>query len=1189
MRSGEAVALLFKLQLTGGAEASRDVRRFKSDYIKEVRALETAGQRALTVISSPVRGRLGLAGSLGISAARQALRTFATNEIEAAKRAQGELADQTAKTELNIGKLAGRVASAATSFKATRREVELFQAALERADRVNAGTRDVELRGTFKRLGVNRVQARTDPQAGLSQFAAAFNKIESAEDRASLAAEVFGRNVGAILPRLEAARTGMLGLGAASGGAAAGLSGTATAAASILVPLALAAAAVIAVAAAYAGLAAIGIKATAAVSKVGDEIYRASERTGIGAETLSVYKLAADEAKISFDTFGLGITRFQQRLVEAAEGNKNLADTFKRLGIDARAGAENPQQAFETFIKNFAASEDGAKKTAIAIQLFGESGAKMIPVLDRLGTGFDEIKARALELGVVLSDAEAKSLHDAELAFTELKNVGAGLALTLGKETAPAVTFLLRTVANAIKEMRPLIRVIGLLSSAVLADLALRVLNFVAAAGTIPTAIRETIAALQAGQEAFVGYSASAVEAGKAIYYASQFNFAEAANSATKAADIARVVTEATLNRLKQSAQTVSRTYDELSGRLTKKAADAPDNSDRDLGLRETRDKEAERREKERLESLRRARQQALENEVADAALAYKRETEEAEAQYAERLIDIDIFVRKSVEAEDKLLKARLANFEREKDEARRVSVERKQAAEELAAELAAIELKAAGARQERDAKEGELRRRERTIQDENRKRSKESEDETNALRRQADNIRKGIVETNERREDAAIAAERKRFADRRKRLEDDMIAARNNGTARLEVLDAQSRLEAEREVFEAEAVNRRRDARLRDLEDLRRYQDELRSIYEQINEIERREQQQQLEDFERTSTDRTEIIRRRAALAVSFSEAERRANVEELKRERDARVAQENGLRKQLEITEAYNRRIEAEEQRHTDEKRRVKAQESRDLEREDPASARSIFGDVFADELARSGSVLSSVGTLAVEVFRQMGDAAGNAASMISGAVGSMAQGLGGMVEQWAMMGTIGPNAWRKLTASVLASLAAQSIVKAAFALAEGVGYKAKAAAAFAAGNVFSGLAYEAAAKQSFKSALLYGPVGGGAAIGARGIAGDAFASGGAGGGSAASAGSTQGRDTSRDTFTRDTRTAEGAVLNRLAAAVERLEGIPAEQIVRQGVERDPSIVGDGLIRNVQSDPDRIGRGLAPAFGMG
>jgi tape measure domain-containing protein len=95
---------------------------------------------------------------------------------------------------------------------------------------------------------------------------------------------------------------------------------------------------------------------------------------------------------------------------------------------------------------------------------------------------------------------------------------------------------------------------------------------------------------------------------------------------------------------------------------------------------------------------------------------------------------------------------------------------------------------------------------------------------------------------------------------------------------------------------------------------------------------------------------------------------------------------------------------------------------------------------------------------------------------------AFGQFAQGVGDAVENFVLLGEMGPQAMRKLTAQILASVASQAAVKAIFEVAEG----------------FAALANPVTAWQApfhFKAAAIYAVVAGGAAIGGRALAGDLF----------------------------------------------------------------------------------------------
>jgi len=93
---------------------------------------------------------------------------------------------------------------------------------------------------------------------------------------------------------------------------------------------------------------------------------------------------------------------------------------------------------------------------------------------------------------------------------------------------------------------------------------------------------------------------------------------------------------------------------------------------------------------------------------------------------------------------------------------------------------------------------------------------------------------------------------------------------------------------------------------------------------------------------------------------------------------------------------------------------------------------------------------------------------------------AFSSFASGIGSMIQNWVLLGETGPAAMRKLTASVLAGLAAQAAVKSLFYLAEGI------AALFW---------NPAAAAGYFTASAIMGGIAVGAAVTGRAIAGDAF----------------------------------------------------------------------------------------------
>jgi hypothetical protein len=92
--------------------------------------------------------------------------------------------------------------------------------------------------------------------------------------------------------------------------------------------------------------------------------------------------------------------------------------------------------------------ENGVKKTALAQELFGRSGALMIPMLSKGAEGLRAASAEAHKYGIVMSDeaiAKAKTFREVQ---KDLKEMLEGLRLTLGSRVIPAVTRMMEALKS---------------------------------------------------------------------------------------------------------------------------------------------------------------------------------------------------------------------------------------------------------------------------------------------------------------------------------------------------------------------------------------------------------------------------------------------------------------------------------------------------------------------------------------------------------------------------------------------------------------------------------------------------------------------------------------------------------------------------------------------------------------------
>jgi lambda family phage tail tape measure protein len=209
-----------------------------------------------------------------------------------------------------------------------------------------------------------------------------------------------------------------------------------------------------------------------------DRFGKMSQKTGIAVETLAGFAGAAELADVPLESLGKGLNKLSLNIVQAANGNIELAGTFKNLGInlrDSSGNLKNSGQVVKELGDKFQNLRDGPEKAAIAIKLFGKSGADLIPFLnegseqmEKFGLAISQdFSGRATafldtikEIGFSLKNGAIKNLEallptlqelaDAFLEFTKSKSDTVGFMEILG-EAARVLAIGIVTSFQAIK------------------------------------------------------------------------------------------------------------------------------------------------------------------------------------------------------------------------------------------------------------------------------------------------------------------------------------------------------------------------------------------------------------------------------------------------------------------------------------------------------------------------------------------------------------------------------------------------------------------------------------------------------------------------------------------------------------------------------------------------------------------
>jgi TP901 family phage tail tape measure protein len=188
-------------------------------------------------------------------------------------------------------------------------------------------------------------------------------------------------------------------------------------------------------------------------AKTGDELAKASAKTGVGVESLSRLRFAAEQSGVGFSELEMAIARQSRAASEASEGVATYADAYNTLGVSV-TGANGELKDGETLFRETAEAlskiENPTKRSALAMDIFGRSGANMLPLLNQGAAGIDELGKRAHELGIVFDAESAAASERFNDSLNEVKLSLGGAARQIGQVLLPVLAPLAEKIATVI-------------------------------------------------------------------------------------------------------------------------------------------------------------------------------------------------------------------------------------------------------------------------------------------------------------------------------------------------------------------------------------------------------------------------------------------------------------------------------------------------------------------------------------------------------------------------------------------------------------------------------------------------------------------------------------------------------------------------------------------------------------------
>lgn len=161
-----------------------------------------------------------------------------------------------------------------------------------------------------------------------------------------------------------------------------------------------------------------------------DEMSKTAQRIGTATEHVAGLQLA-------FELGGSSAEGMQTAMIKLADKAAEGSKAFEALGVNVMAAdghLKDTRALIAEVADKFAGYADGASKTALAVELFGRTGAELIPILNGGAAGFADMDEQARKLGLTIDEETAKAAEyfNDQLAIVKKQAEGLATQFTVG-------------------------------------------------------------------------------------------------------------------------------------------------------------------------------------------------------------------------------------------------------------------------------------------------------------------------------------------------------------------------------------------------------------------------------------------------------------------------------------------------------------------------------------------------------------------------------------------------------------------------------------------------------------------------------------------------------------------------------------------------------------------------------------
>lgn len=176
-------------------------------------------------------------------------------------------------------------------------------------------------------------------------------------------------------------------------------------------------------------------------AQLGDRVDKMSQRIGISRKSFQELDYVFSQSGTNIDSLKMGLKTMRSVMDTTAQGTSKTKTALERLGIsatDSKGQLRDSEEVMWESIKTLQNMKNKTEKARLASMLFGRAGADMMPLLNGTAGSIDELRKKANDLGMVMSDKAVNAARDYTDSMDTLKRTFTGVKNRIMSELLPS-------------------------------------------------------------------------------------------------------------------------------------------------------------------------------------------------------------------------------------------------------------------------------------------------------------------------------------------------------------------------------------------------------------------------------------------------------------------------------------------------------------------------------------------------------------------------------------------------------------------------------------------------------------------------------------------------------------------------------------------------------------------------------